>query len=379
MQALAGRAGAIVVLDPTTGAVKAMYSNPTFDPNPLAANDTTTVSNGLHGDQHQGPDHRLRPGGVARLPGHLPARVDVQGRDGTRRLRARSPRWSTRPMPSLQLHPPRHPRGPDAPPLCNYGAPSAAAPSPLMLPALVRHRVTPCSAPRSALPGCRPRPTSFGFNQQPPLDLPHSAFQVSQFLQPTVSREPRSSWPIRRSARTARSPARCRWPWWRPPSPTAGVVMTPHVVYQIRDSQGNLVEHLPAHRLASRPRRRRDGRRGDQLMQKVVKCGTALGCRVPAPGRRGGQDRHRPGRPGQHRHHRLDDRLRPRQPPEGGGRRGHPQPAAVRHRRARSPGPIVKTMIQAALAATVTAPFRRLANGGGDRAVSGPGRQSGET
>ena len=40
-QALAGRDGAIVVLDPTTGAILAMYSNPTYDPNPLAVNNAT--------------------------------------------------------------------------------------------------------------------------------------------------------------------------------------------------------------------------------------------------------------------------------------------------------------------------------------------------
>ncbi|MGH9919452.1 MAG: penicillin-binding transpeptidase domain-containing protein, partial [Nitrososphaerales archaeon] len=35
--ALAGRNGAIVVLDPSTGAIEAMYSNPNFDPNPLTS------------------------------------------------------------------------------------------------------------------------------------------------------------------------------------------------------------------------------------------------------------------------------------------------------------------------------------------------------
>ncbi|MGH9061382.1 MAG: penicillin-binding transpeptidase domain-containing protein, partial [Acidimicrobiales bacterium] len=41
--ALAGRTGAVVALDPRTGAIKAMYSNPTFDPNPLASHDSSTV------------------------------------------------------------------------------------------------------------------------------------------------------------------------------------------------------------------------------------------------------------------------------------------------------------------------------------------------
>jgi peptidoglycan glycosyltransferase len=38
--ALGGRTGSVVVLDPRDGAVLAMYSNPTFDPNPISSNDT---------------------------------------------------------------------------------------------------------------------------------------------------------------------------------------------------------------------------------------------------------------------------------------------------------------------------------------------------
>ena len=40
---LAGRDGSVVALDPKTGAVLAMYSNPTFDPNGLASHNPTTV------------------------------------------------------------------------------------------------------------------------------------------------------------------------------------------------------------------------------------------------------------------------------------------------------------------------------------------------
>jgi peptidoglycan glycosyltransferase len=38
-QALGNRRGAVVAIDPTTGAILAMYSSPSFDPNPLASHD----------------------------------------------------------------------------------------------------------------------------------------------------------------------------------------------------------------------------------------------------------------------------------------------------------------------------------------------------
>ncbi len=60
-QALNGRDGAIVVLDPTTGAILAMYSNPTFDPNPLAVNDATTVANAYKADTTKDPVSGFAP------------------------------------------------------------------------------------------------------------------------------------------------------------------------------------------------------------------------------------------------------------------------------------------------------------------------------
>jgi peptidoglycan glycosyltransferase len=42
-QQLAGRAGAVVAMDPLTGEILAMVANPSFDPNPLALHDTKRV------------------------------------------------------------------------------------------------------------------------------------------------------------------------------------------------------------------------------------------------------------------------------------------------------------------------------------------------
>lgn len=52
-EALAGREGAVVALDPRTGGILAMYSNPTFDPNQLSTHDTgaaNLVNEGLNDD-----------------------------------------------------------------------------------------------------------------------------------------------------------------------------------------------------------------------------------------------------------------------------------------------------------------------------------------
>ncbi len=58
-QALGSNDGAVVVLNPSTGAVLAMYSNPTFDPNPLASPSPHGRGGGLE-DLHREGCERVR-------------------------------------------------------------------------------------------------------------------------------------------------------------------------------------------------------------------------------------------------------------------------------------------------------------------------------
>ena len=67
--------GAVVALDPATGAVLALVSMPSFDPNPLVSHDTDGGRGGLR-QARQGPRQAAAQPGALR---DVPARLDVQG------------------------------------------------------------------------------------------------------------------------------------------------------------------------------------------------------------------------------------------------------------------------------------------------------------
>ncbi len=122
---------------------------------------------------------------------------------------------------------------------------------------------------------------AFGFNSQPPIDLPPSRYEVSKFLQPacyagqqiflansSIGQQCTAASPLQ-MALVAAGIA------------NGGVVMTPHVMYQIRDRQNNLVKlYQPVawHRASSQATA--TALRG--LMENVVRAGTASGVGFPA-------------------------------------------------------------------------------------------------
>ena len=121
-----------------------------------------------------------------------------------------------------------------------------------------------------------------------------------------------------------------------------GVIITPHVMSQIRDSQGNLVRrYQPKPWLtATSPL---TAAAVTTLMQGVVTIGHRHTAVFPASwdvaAKTGTAETGASARPLDQR---LDDRLRPGQRPQGGRGRGRAQPAGQRHRCRLSGPPIAR-------------------------------------
>jgi len=239
-QALDGRNGAIAVIDPTTGAILAMYSNPTFDPNPLALNDATAVANAYRADSTKDPVSGFVPDVSLAYQDSFQPGSTFKVVTATAAY-TYAPKLVDTPMPSYVCIP-TGTLGGQGKPLCNSGMSACGGSIAVMLPescdpgfALLGSRVGAASMTAEA--------QSFGFNQQPPLDLPASIYQASHFL--TVPHQDCSAQILLAYASigqdcTVASPLQMALV--AAGIANGGVVMTPHVMYAIRDSQNNLVE-----------------------------------------------------------------------------------------------------------------------------------------
>jgi peptidoglycan glycosyltransferase len=277
-QALAGRDGAIVVLDPSTGAVLAMYANPTFDPNPLAANDATTVNDAYRADTTKNPTTGFQPLVSLAYQDFFQPGSTFKVVTATAAYQY-APKLVTTSIPFYSCIPGGTLGGQGLhSPLCNDGGSSCGGTIAQMLP--------PSCDPGFALLGTKvgavsmqAEAQSFGFNEQPPIDLPVPV--TSQFLQAgcwggneiflafsSIGQKCTLASPLQ-MALVAAGIA------------NGGVVMSPHVMYEIRDLQNNLVQRyqpIAWHRAASQA----TASALTALMQKVVTSGTAAGDGFPA-------------------------------------------------------------------------------------------------
>lgn len=263
--------GAIVAIDPTTGDIEAMYSSPTFDPNPLASANVSAEQLAML--SYNVPDHegfrpiepmatqlRFPPGSTSKVV----TTAAVYDRDPSLSTYSASYESCTNLPQGRQL--------------CNDDDERCGGPISQMLP---QSCDTGYAMLGLALGGTKlsQEAQSFGYNQVPPLDLPHvipSAFpRASQFgTGPNDLGAPGvaySSIGQQNVAATALQNALIA-----AGIADGGVIMTPHLVHEIDGPNGQIVKSFtPVPWL--RPASQSTAAAITPLMQAVASSGTAAG------------------------------------------------------------------------------------------------------
>jgi peptidoglycan glycosyltransferase len=121
---------------------------------------------------------------------------------------------------------------------------------------------------------------AFGFNQQPPIDLPRSGFEISEFLQPQCYLNAQVFLAFSSIGQKCTIASPLQMAMVAAALANKGTLMTPHVVKEVRDSAGNLVltnGALPWLQATSPV----TAAAVTALMQRVVTNGTASGVGFP--------------------------------------------------------------------------------------------------
>jgi peptidoglycan glycosyltransferase len=232
-QQLAGRDGAVVVLNPTTGAIEAMYSNPTFDPNGLASPYAKVEQLARYAQlapdaEGLSPANPLATRAVFPPGSTFKVVTSAAVFDFNAALANKSyPVLTCTPLPNSDKT------------LCNDGNTPCGGTLAAMLPAS-------CDPGYGLVgidvggPTLAKQAGQFGFNKVPPLDIPDTV--ASTFPTDVVSRPENQAF-LAYSAigqYNVRATA-LQMAMVASGIANGGVVMTPHVMAQIHDSQGNLV------------------------------------------------------------------------------------------------------------------------------------------
>jgi penicillin-binding protein A len=222
-----------VVLDPKTGAILAMFSTPTFDPNPLSSQDTKVEKAAWTANLANPANPMLAK-----------AFEDTNAPGSTFKVVTSTAVYDHNPSVANIDYPVENclPAGtiPDTnQQLCNYGGGSEACGGTLQqtLPESCDTAFAQMGLAVGA-PALNSTAVAFGFDQVPPLDLPgavKSAFpSVSELTPPFLAYSAFGQENVTASALQMAMVAGA--------IANNGVIMTPHVMAQIRDSQGNLVQ-----------------------------------------------------------------------------------------------------------------------------------------
>lgn len=234
-QALGTKAGSIVVLDPGSGGVLAMYSNPSYDPNPLAAHDTSAeraawTLYGLDPTQPMLPRSFRRtypPGSTFKLVTSA-AVLDQKPELATKSY----PVVGEIPLPltTNKLH--------------NYAFETCGGQMPHLLQVSCDTGFGQIGLDLGAQ-ALSSEAAAFGFGKAPPLDLPYAAassFPPASFFQRRL--------PLLAYSAIGQDDVGATTLQMALVGATiadGGTMMAPHVMAQIRDSQGKVVQRYNAH------------------------------------------------------------------------------------------------------------------------------------
>jgi penicillin-binding protein A len=278
--ALGPQQGAVVALDPQTGAVLAMYANPTYDPNLLASPDGNVENFAW------GADTAKDAAGFTPLTSLAYQDATQFGPGSTFKIVTtaaaydRAPQLVNTPIPYFTTIPDNYFMG-QSQSLSNDGFAHCGGTIAQMLPvscdtgyAILGTKIGAANMMAEA--------DGFGFNQQPPIDLPHAANgeEISNFLEPADECNAQVFLAYSSIGQKCTQASPLQMAMVASAIADNGVIMTPHVMDQIRDSAGNLVtqyQPTPWKQATSAT----TAKAINLLMQQVVTDGTATSVGFP--------------------------------------------------------------------------------------------------
>ena len=282
-QALGDKHGSALVLDPKTGSILAMWSNPSYDPNPLS-----------HHDTPGNPVARLQRDALLNAPGdpllvkpyqenYTPGSTFklVTGSTGvqTGKVTPTNPVYPTATFYKAPV--------PYGAPISNFDGEACGGTLFTILAqscnSAFAQMGTETIGPRGMVQGA----DSFGFDGAPPIDLPgpvaESTFRPLTASSSDPARDFTRDLPILAQSSIGQADVKAS------PLEMAlvasgiannGVIMAPHVLREVRDAQGNLVETYPVHPWRT-PISAASAATMRDAMRQVVQSGTATIMQEP--------------------------------------------------------------------------------------------------
>lgn len=268
-EALGKYKGAVVAIDPKTGGILAMYSNPSYDPSLLASHDFPAVAD-AYPKLIKSTDKPALPRGYREryVPGSTFKVVTASAAYEHKAdlVRKRYPTMQALPLPNSGGRS-----------LRNFGGETCGG----SLPSLLRVSCNSGFGQMGIDLGATNminQAEAFGFNSQPPIDMPSaakSAFPNQNFFRGNVpglalsaiGQQNVSATPLQ-MAMVAGGIA------------NGGVVMTPHVMKEVRNRQGEVVVEEPIKTWRRATSSETASKMTDNMIQ-VSANGTATGARIP--------------------------------------------------------------------------------------------------